>query len=62
MSLEKCIELAQENGNVPVDKFDRHMKRARLQDIASRQKAFVLQTEKDVEHREMLSGIVPSVY
>lgn len=62
MSLEKCIELAQEDKSVHADKFDKHMKRARVQDIESRQKAFVLQTELDIERCNRLSGIVPSVY
>ena len=62
MSIEKCIELAQEKTNVPADKFDKHMKRARVQDMESRQKAFVLQTELDMERDNRLSAITPSVY
>lgn len=62
MSIEKSIELARDAKAVPADKFDRHMRRARVQDTESRAKAFAYQTEVSVERKERLGGIVSSVY
>ena len=47
---------------VPDDKFDRHMKRARLQDIDSRRKIFDNQTENGIERREERKQLPSSVY
>lgn len=47
---------------VPDDKFDRHMKRARLQDIDSRKKIFDEQTLKGIVSREERKQLPSSVY
>jgi hypothetical protein len=47
---------------VPDDKFDRHMKRARLRDISSRKKIFDGQTEKGLSRRESRKQINTSTY
>lgn len=47
---------------VPADKFDRHMKRARLTDISSRQHIFSLQTEAEDQRRLARMSLKSSTY
>ena len=47
---------------VPRDKFDRHMKRARLQDISSRKNIFDGQTENGLKRRESRKQLTSSIY
>jgi hypothetical protein len=47
---------------VPDDKFDRHMKRARVQDICSRKKIFDEQTENGLQRSETRKNIQSSTY
>ena len=47
---------------VPDDKFDRHMKRARRQDIESRKQIFSLQSADCVSRIEARTSIKPSTY
>jgi hypothetical protein len=47
---------------VPDDKFDRHMKRARLQDINSRKQIFDDQTGNGLQRRESRKQIKSSTY
>lgn len=47
---------------VPCDKYDRHMKRARLKDIECRKTTFSQIMEKDAERRDRTSKIVSSCY
>lgn len=44
------------------DKFDRHMRHARLGDIISRKKIFSLQTEVATTRNEARKCIKPSIY
>jgi hypothetical protein len=44
------------------DKFDRHMTRARLQDISNRKQIFDDQTEKCLARRESRKQLTSSVY
>ena len=62
MSIETSIEVSRNTKSVPDDKFDRHMKRARVNDIESRRKTFVRQTEVSVEREEKRRDLTPSVY
>lgn len=47
---------------VPDDKFDRHMKRARLQDISSRKLIFDNQTENGLVMAEGRKQLTSSTY
>jgi hypothetical protein len=62
MSHQEAIKSSRQQKLVPDDKFDRHMKRARLQDIDSRKKIFNDQTEIGVARRESRKQITTSVY
>ena len=62
MTIETSIKMSEEAKAIPQDKFDNHMKRARENDIDSRKKAFVRQTEASVERENRINGLKPSVY
>ena len=62
MTLKEAKEKAASNRPVEEDKFDSHMKRARLLDIESKRRIFVLQSERAEAQREEVEGIQPSVY
>ena len=47
---------------MPKDKFDRHMKRARVQDIDSRRAIFDRQTEEGINRQEDRKNIKSSTY
>jgi hypothetical protein len=47
---------------VPETKFNRHMKKARVQDIASRKSIFCQQSEKTIERNERNRNIEPQTY
>lgn len=47
---------------VPDDKFDRHMKRARLQDISSKKLIFDNQTENGLVREESRKQLTSSTY
>lgn len=47
---------------VPADKFDRHMKRARLTDISSRKSIFSLQTADSISRQEARMSLKSSTY
>ncbi len=47
---------------VPPDKFDRHMRKARRDDISSRRRTFVRQSEADADRDNRRKDISPSVY
>lgn len=50
--------------NEPIEptKFDRHMRRARKNDISARREAFLNQSKADSERDDQRQGICPSVY
>ena len=56
------IKAARKTRLVPDDKFDRHMKRARLTDLSSRKKIFSLQSEVNASRREARNGLKSSIY
>ena len=62
MEHQKAIQVSRHQRLVPNDKFDRHMKRARLQDISSRKNIFDVQTENGLKRRENIKKIKTSVY
>ena len=47
---------------VPADKFDRHMKRARVGDISSRKRIFSLQTEVNDQRQQARMELKQSIY
>jgi hypothetical protein len=62
MEHQKAITSSRHQQLVPDDKFDRHMKRARLQDIDSRKQIFDDQTEIGLARRESRKQLTSSVY
>ena len=62
MEHQKAIQVSRHQRLVSDDKFDRHMKRARLQDIDSRKQIFDNQTENGLKRRENIKKIKTSVY
>jgi hypothetical protein len=62
MEHQKAIQVSRHQRLVPDDKFDRHMKRARLQDISSRKNIFDVQTENGLKRRENIKNLKTSVY
>lgn len=62
MEHQKAIIASRNQKLVPEDKFDRHMKRARLQDISSRKQIFDNQTERGLDRRESRKQLTSSIY
>ena len=62
MEHQKAITASRHQKLVPDDKFDRHMKRARLQDISSRKRIFDDQTENGLARRECRNQLKASIY
>lgn len=62
MEHQKAISASRHQKLVPDDKFDRHMRRARLQDISSRKKIFDDQTGNGLARRESRKQITSSIY
>ena len=62
MEHQKAIQVSRHQRLVPNDKFDRHMKRARLQDISSRKKIFDDQTEIGLARSESRKKLISSIY
>ena len=56
------IKKARKTKLVPADKFDKHMKRARLTDLSSRKKIFSLQSEENDRRKEARNSIKQSIY
>jgi len=56
------VNRAELTEGIPPKKFDRHMAKARKDDIHSRQKMFVAQSNADEEREQRNDGISPSVY
>ena len=61
-TLTNNILMSRRKKLVPRDKFDRHMKRARINDIECRKTTFSQIIEKDMERRDRTSKIVSSCY
>ena len=62
MNLLDCILLSRKKKLVPDDKFDKHFKKARLDDIESRKAIFTSQTESSEQTRAERLNLKPSVY
>lgn len=62
MEHQKALTESRHKKLVPDDKFDRHMKRARLQDIDSRKQIFDDQTEQCLSRRESRKQLTSSIY
>lgn len=62
MTHQKAINASRQRRLVEDDKFDRHMKRARISDIDSRKIIFDQQTKDGIKRREMIVNIQSSIY
>lgn len=62
MEHPEALKASRQQKLVPPDKFDRHMAKARLQDINSRKQIFDDQTGISVARRQSRKQIKPSVY
>ena len=62
MEHQEALKASRQQELVPDDKFDRHFKRARLQDINSRKQIFNDQTGNGLERRESRKQIKSSIY
>ena len=62
MEHKKAITESRKRKLVPDDKFDRHMRRARLQDMSSRKKIFDDQTENGLSRMESRKQLTISTY
>ena len=62
MEHQEALKTSRQQELVPDDKFDRHFKRARLQDINSRKQIFNDQTVNGLERRESRQQIKSSIY
>ena len=56
------IQKSRKKRLVPADKFDRHMKRARANDLASRKRIFSLQSEVNESRQEARNSLKSSIY
>lgn len=56
------VNRAELTEGVPPKKFDRHMAKARKDDIRSRQKMFIAQSDADEDRDQRVTDIIPSVY
>ena len=59
---QKAIKASRNRKLVPDDKFDRHMKRARMNDIDSRKTIFDQQTADGISRLEERKNIKSSTY
>lgn len=62
MEHQEALKASRQQELVPDDKFDRHFKRARLQDINSRKQIFNDQTGNGLERRKSRQQIKSSIY
>ena len=62
MNHQECIKQSRQAKALPTDKFDRHMARARNNDIASRKRIFDLQTNIGVDRHAQRKNIKSSIY
>jgi hypothetical protein len=59
---QEAIKASRNRKLVPDDKFDRHMKRARVKDIDSRKAIFDRPTERGEEFKQEIHNIKHSTY
>lgn len=62
MTHQKAINASRQRRLVEDDKFDRHMRAARVRDIDSRKAVFDRQTEDGISRSERRKAIQSSIY
>lgn len=62
MNHQECVKQSRQTKTLPPDKFDRHMARARNNDIASRKNIFDMQTNIGVDRQQHRKNIKSSTY
>lgn len=62
MGILDSVFLSRKRKLVPEDKFDKHFRKARQDDLDSRKAMFSVQTEKGEETRRERLNLGPSVY
>ena len=62
MTHQESIKASRQRRLVDDNKFDRHMERARVNDIDSRKTIFDRQAEDSINRREMVANIQSSCY
>jgi len=62
MSIEECIKVSARSEDIPQDKFDKHMRKAREEDLSSRKSTFVRHTEHGVQAKESVADLKTSIY
>ena len=62
MTFQQHVELSRKTKGVPPDKFDKHMKKARKDDLTARKSIFQRQSEDSIETQEKRRHIEPSLY
>ena len=62
MTHQKAINASRQRVLVEDDKFDRHMRAARVRDIDSRKAVFDRQTEEGISRSESRKSIQSSIY
>lgn len=62
MNYLESINASRRRKLTPQDKFDRHMRKARLQDIDSRKNIFISQSTDGAERSESRKNIKTSIY
>lgn len=62
MTFNRAIQQSSDRQLVPPDKFDRHMRKARLDDIEARRNIFVRQVELSTERKQARAEILSSTY
>lgn len=62
MEIETSIEKSRQQKLVDDDKFDRHMKRARIQDIESREKMMCHHSDRSEQVEQSRMALTQSVY
>jgi hypothetical protein len=62
MEHQKAIQVSRHQRLVPDDKFDRHMAKARVNDIESRKAIFDRQTEERQESETKRKNLKSSIY
>lgn len=62
MEIQQCVKKSQDKVLVPDDKFDKHMKKARTDDVESRKSQFVMQTEQSLRKYDGRRNLKNSIY
>ena len=60
--MKECLHMSAKKELVPDDKFDKHMQKARVDDIDSRKSQFVRQSEQSVRKNDERKNLKSSIY